>query len=165
MKAITLIQNLKSSEVINLFILLRGSTLCYIPSKAKITGNLETEMPVILHGTVDGNIKCASKLTIGTTGLVNGNVEATELKLRGRINGNCFVTFDATIGKDGVVNGTIDASPLLLQEGAQVIKEEQIKNISSQDLDVKEKVNSEKIKETVAPVIEREKDSEVSRWF
>ena len=165
MKAITLIQNLKSSEVINLFILLRGSTLCYIPSKAKITGNLETEMPVILHGTVDGNIKCASKLTIGTSGVVNGNVEATELKLRGRINGNCFVTFDATIGKDGVVNGTIDASPLLLQEGAQVIKEEQIKNISSQDLDVKEKVNSEKIKETVAPVIEREKDSEVSRWF
>ena len=165
MKAITLIQNLKSSEVINLFILLRGSTLCYIPSKAKITGNLETEMPVILHGTVDGNIKCASKLTIGTTGLVNGNVEATELKLRGRINGNCFVTFDATIGKDGVVNGTIDASPLLLQEGAQVIKEEQIKNISSEDLDLKGKVSSEKIKETVAPVIEREKDSEVSRWF
>lgn len=150
--------------MINLFILLRGSTLCYIPAKAKITGNLETEMPVILHGTVDGNIKCASKLTIGTSGVVNGNVEATELKLRGRINGNCFVTFDATIGKDGVVNGTIDASPLLLQEGAQVIKEEQIKNIS-EDQDLKGKVSSEKIKETVAPVIEREKDSEVSRWF
>lgn len=150
----------------NLFILLRGNTLCYIPAKAKITGNLETEVPVILHGIVDGNIKCASKLTIGTTGLVNGNVEATELKLRGRINGNCFVTFDATIGKEGIVNGTIDASPLLLQEGAQIIKEEQKITIPSDEKEFKEKINSEKVKVTLAPtVIEREKDSEVSRWF
>jgi cytoskeletal protein CcmA (bactofilin family) len=139
--------------------------LCYIPVKAKITGNLETEMPIILHGTVDGNIKCASKLTIGVTGVVNGNIEATELKLKGRVHGNCFVTFDATIGKEAVIKGSIDASPLILQEGAQIIKEDQIKNKASEEQDLKVKTTSEKVKETPAPVIEREKDSEISRWF
>lgn len=165
MKAITLIQNLNRSEVINLFILLRGSTLCYIPAKAKITGNLETEMPIILHGTVDGNIKCASKLTIGVTGVVNGNIEATELKLKGRVHGNCFVTFDATIGKEAVIKGSIDASPLIVQEGAQIITEEQKKTVSSEEQDLKQKITNEKVKESPPPVIEREKDSEISRWF
>lgn len=48
-----------------------------IQKNTEINGDLVTELPICVHGTVTGNIKSSQGITI--TGEVTGNCEATEL--------------------------------------------------------------------------------------
>ena len=138
----------------NLFIRLRGNTICYIPEKLIIHGDIEAETPVHIHGTINGNINCTSKLVIGKSGIINGNIVANELSTEGFINGDAYITFDARVGKDAVINGKIDASPLLLHKDAIItpLKHEQEKDELSELINNSNSVLSKKSKE-------------IARWF
>lgn len=138
----------------NLFIRLRGNTICYIPETVIIHGDIEAETPVHIHGTVNGNINCTSKLVIGKTGIINGNIVANELSTDGFINGDAYITFDARVGKEALINGKIDASPLLLHKDSIITP---IEHVQEKD-QVGELLNN-------SLTVLGKKSKEIARWF
>jgi cytoskeletal protein CcmA (bactofilin family) len=117
-------------------------------------GDIEAETPVHIHGTINGNINCTSKLVIGKSGIINGNIVANELSTDGFINGDAYITFDARVGKEAVINGKIDASPLLLHKDAIIPP---LEYVPEKD-EVSELLNN-------SNAVSVKKSKEIARWF
>ena len=75
-----------------------GATL--ISAGTNLNGDVTSENDLRIDGTIKGNIKCSSKIIIGPTGFVDGNIESAHADITGKVQGNVvvkeFLPFDAS---------------------------------------------------------------------
>ena len=57
-----------------------------------IEGNIKTEGDIRIDGKVIGNVQVNSKLAIGETGLIEGNVICKNASIEGRVKGNLQIS-------------------------------------------------------------------------
>jgi cytoskeletal protein CcmA (bactofilin family) len=84
----------------------------------RVKGDISCEGDIQLEGTVDGNIKSV-RLTVGETGIVNGDVNATEVRVHGKIVGKIKASTVELAGT-GHVTGDILHERLSVENGAFV---------------------------------------------
>jgi cytoskeletal protein CcmA (bactofilin family) len=84
----------------------------------RVKGDISCEGDIQLEGTVDGNIKSV-RLTVGETGIVNGDVNAEDVRVHGKIVGTIKAK---TVGLAGTghVTGDILHERLSVENGAFV---------------------------------------------
>jgi cytoskeletal protein CcmA (bactofilin family) len=94
-------------------------TLCNIAKDTIITGNLTTSEDLRIDGTIKGDVYCAKKLVMDSTGKIEGNVNAASADISGQIYGK--VTIDGVLHllETAFVNGTITAKQLNVDDGAK----------------------------------------------
>jgi cytoskeletal protein CcmA (bactofilin family) len=102
--------------LLNIFILLRGSSVCFIPDGMIIQGSMDLKVPGYIYGTINGNVTSTAKVYIGSSGTINGNVNAKELVINGHVEGNVFAIEKAEIKKNAVVKGRVNAAPIILEK-------------------------------------------------
>ncbi len=83
-----------------------------------IEGNIETYGNLRVDGKVIGNIITKSKLVLGQTSQVEGNILAQNAEVLGEIKGKIEVSDLLTLKSSSVIHGDILTSKLVVETGA-----------------------------------------------
>lgn len=86
-----------------------------LPRQVVIEGALEYPGPLVISGTVEGDVICKT-LTITERGLVNGSVRADAVVVLGEVNGEIFAN-TLTLKAACTVTGDIFHNQLVLEDG------------------------------------------------
>lgn len=82
----------------------------------RVKGDISCEGDIQLEGTVEGNIKSV-RLTVGETGIVNGDVSADDVRVQGKVVGTIRASTVELAGT-GHVTGDILHERLSVENGA-----------------------------------------------
>lgn len=98
-----------------------------------LKGGIESPGNLRIEGKVIGDINAESKLVLGASSRVDGNVVANNAEIEGHIDGTVRVSGLLTLKPKAFVNGEIFASKLVVEPGAKIegkvnIGERQIQN-------------------------------------
>jgi cytoskeletal protein CcmA (bactofilin family) len=85
----------------------------------KITGDLNSEGDLRIDGTVKGNIEVKTKLVLGASSAVEGNIKALNCDVSGNVTGNILVTELLTIKSSAKISGDISCNKLVIESGAE----------------------------------------------
>jgi cytoskeletal protein CcmA (bactofilin family) len=83
-----------------------------------LRGDLETFGNIRIEGKIIGNVKTRSKLIIGHSSHVKGNVIAQNADIEGHIIGNLNVSEILTLKSTALINGDITTNKLIVEAGA-----------------------------------------------
>jgi len=89
-----------------------------IEQGTKIIGDIETKGNIRIDGEVVGNINSLSKVVLGVTSEVKGNVKAINAELEGKVSGDIFIEELLTIKESAIINGNITAQKIHMFPGA-----------------------------------------------
>lgn len=81
-----------------------------------IEGCMELKVPGYIYGTINGNVTSTSKVYLGKSGVINGNINAKQVVINGHVEGNVFAIEKAAIKKNAVVKGRVNAAPIVLEK-------------------------------------------------
>ena len=83
-----------------------------------LEGNIETFGNIRIEGKVIGNIKSKSKIALGNSSNVQGNIIAQNADLEGEVKGRIEITEMLILKATAVVNGDIITGKLVVEPGA-----------------------------------------------
>ena len=86
---------------------------------SKVIGDLITESNLRIDGEVLGNVTSASKVVIGLTGKIKGNLTCTDADIEGYIEGSMKVDNLLALRNEANVNGEISTTKIQIDEGAK----------------------------------------------
>ncbi|MDC1382772.1 polymer-forming cytoskeletal protein [Candidatus Puniceispirillum sp.] len=89
-----------------------------ISEDLRITGSISASKPVIMSGQLDGNIDAVS-MHIASTGVINGDIKADNLKIDGTVIGN-IVAEQLHLSASGCLKGEVRCRSVVIDEGANV---------------------------------------------
>ena len=83
-----------------------------------LEGNVETFGNIRIEGKVTGNVKSKSKVALGPSSFVQGNVIAQNADLEGEVKGRIEVAELLVLKATAVIHGDIVAGKLVVESGA-----------------------------------------------
>lgn len=83
-----------------------------------LEGNIETYGNIRIEGKVIGNIKSKSKIALGHSSHVQGNIIAQNADLEGEVKGRVEITEMLVLKATAVVHGDIITGKLVVEPGA-----------------------------------------------
>ena len=95
-----------------------GSAATLISAGTVLKGDIVSENDLRIDGTVKGNIKCSSKIIIGATGFVDGNIEGVQADVTGKVHGNIMVKEFLQLRGECNVVGNLAAAKLQIDPTA-----------------------------------------------
>ena len=81
-------------------------------------GTLEVKGPVRVDGTVKGKVICSDTVTVGSSGMVEADVESQSAVVAGRVLGNLVATEKVELQAKSDVEGDIKTKSLVVEQGA-----------------------------------------------
>lgn len=84
-----------------------------------VEGSLRCENDLRVDGTIKGKLSCQSKVIIGPTGVVEGEIRCQNAVIEGRFKGTLNVTELLNVRETAEVEGDITTNKLLVQSGAR----------------------------------------------
>ncbi|MCS6929502.1 MAG: polymer-forming cytoskeletal protein [Saprospiraceae bacterium] len=84
-----------------------------------VEGNLTCESDLRVDGIVKGKIACKSKIIIGPTGQVEGDIVCANAVIEGRFRGNLKVGELLNVRETAEVEGEVVTNKLVVQSGAR----------------------------------------------
>jgi cytoskeletal protein CcmA (bactofilin family) len=84
-----------------------------------IEGNVNSDGDIRIDGEVKGTLVSKSKVVVGVTGSVEGDIHCQNATVEGKVNGNIFVADLLILTKSAMVNGDIQLKKLVVEEGAR----------------------------------------------
>lgn len=95
-----------------------SSSATLISSGTTLKGDVISESDLRIDGTIKGNVKCSSKIIIGATGFVEGNIEGVQADVNGKVHGHIIVKDLLQLKGESKVNGNIKAGKLQIEPTA-----------------------------------------------
>lgn len=83
-----------------------------------LEGNVETYGNIRIEGKVTGNVKSKSKVALGPSSMVQGNVIAQNADLEGEVKGKIEVAELLVLKATAVIHGDIVTGKLVVEPGA-----------------------------------------------
>lgn len=84
-----------------------------------IKGDLESYGNIRIEGNVNGNVTTKSKIVLGDSGVIKGNLLAQNAEVSGEIVGNVEVSDLLILKSTSIINGDIFTNKLVVESGAQ----------------------------------------------
>lgn len=84
-----------------------------------VEGTLRCDTDLRVDGTIKGKLSCQSKVIIGPTGMVDGEIRCQNAVIEGRFKGNLYVTELLNVRETAEVDGEITTNKLIVQSGAK----------------------------------------------
>lgn len=91
-----------------------------VPEGTIIEGNIQVEASAAIAGVIRGNIQAKGKVSLAGSGVVFGNVYATDAEVHGTINGNLVCTGQANLHPTAVLRGYLQSAAIHLHPGSSV---------------------------------------------
>jgi len=89
-----------------------------ISSGTTLKGDLKSENDLRIDGTIHGNVTSSSKIIIGPSGFVEGNIDGANADITGKVKGNINVKELLQLRAESNVNGNISATKLQIDPTA-----------------------------------------------
>lgn len=83
-----------------------------------LEGNIETHGNIRIEGKVIGNIKSKSKIALGNSSHVEGNIVAQNADIEGQVKGKLEISELLVLKATAVVNGDMATGKLVVEPGA-----------------------------------------------
>ena len=83
-----------------------------------LEGNIETYGNIRIEGKVIGNVKSKSKVALGNSSHVEGNIIAQNADIEGEVKGRIEVTELLVLKTTAIINGDIVTGKLVVETGA-----------------------------------------------
>ena len=83
-----------------------------------LEGNIETFGNIRIEGKIIGNIKSKSKIALGNSSHIEGNVSAQNADIEGQVKGKLEIFEVLVLKSTAVINGDIQAGKLVVESGA-----------------------------------------------
>jgi len=83
-----------------------------------LEGNVETFGNIRIEGKVKGNIKSKSKVALGNSSQVEGNIHAQNADIEGEVKGKIEITEILILKSTAVIHGDIVTAKLVVEPGA-----------------------------------------------
>lgn len=93
-----------------------GTTL--ISSGTTLKGDISSNNDLRIDGTIKGNINSASKIIIGASGVVEGDITGNQADISGKVSGNIKAKELLQLRGESVVNGNLYAGKLQVEPTA-----------------------------------------------
>lgn len=84
-----------------------------------IEGSLRCDSDLRVDGTIKGQLNCQSKVIIGPTGMVEGEIRCQNAVIEGRFKGILHVSELLNVRETAEIDGEITTNKLLVQSGAK----------------------------------------------
>lgn len=95
-----------------------ASTSTYIAPGARIQGEISGKTEVVIDGEVEGRVKLNQLVTVGSQGLVKGEIHAQAVRVSGKVLGNIVGKDRVEVMATGTVEGDIVAPRVTVADGA-----------------------------------------------
>jgi len=83
-----------------------------------VEGVLKTSASTRIDGTVNGDISSEGMIVVASDGIVNGNINAVDVKISGTVKGNVTTTGKTELLLNGKLFGDINTGSLSIDETA-----------------------------------------------
>lgn len=83
-----------------------------------INGEIASDEEVLIEGKIEGKIRSNHRVIVGTSGVVNADIDAKEVIIKGAVTGNVSCSYKIEIVPDGKLTGNITSNKVVLAEGA-----------------------------------------------
>jgi cytoskeletal protein CcmA (bactofilin family) len=83
-----------------------------------IDGEIQAQEPVTIEGLVKGRIATSELVTVATGGVVEANVETTQIQIHGTFTGDIAAKERVEISPSGKMTGDVRAPRILIADGA-----------------------------------------------
>ncbi len=93
-----------------------GATL--ISAGTTLKGDINASSDLRIDGTIIGNIKSNSKIIIGSTGVIEGDIEGNQADITGKVKGNIKIKDLLQLKGESVIHGNITAGKLQVEPTA-----------------------------------------------
>ena len=93
-----------------------GATL--ISAGTTLKGDIQSNSDLRIDGTIIGNIRSNSKIIIGSTGVVEGDIEANQADITGKVNGNIKIKDLLQLKGECNITGNVQAGKLQIEPTA-----------------------------------------------
>lgn len=98
-----------------------SSTASRINSGLKITGEVFGDSDLVIDGEVQGKVRLSSgRVTVGTSGRVQAEIEAREIVVEGAVQGNLKAADSVRLGPAGRVTGSVLTPRIAIDDGARL---------------------------------------------
>lgn len=98
---------------------------------SKIIGDILTESNLRIDGEIKGNVSSASKVVVGPTGIIKGNLTCLDADIEGHIEGILKIDNLLSLRSKAVITGDITTSKFQVEEGATFTGTCKMSNFSS----------------------------------
>ncbi len=85
-----------------------------------INGDIVAQTDLRIDGKILGNISCASKVVIGASAQIAGNIKCIDLTIEGKIKGNLEVDGVLFFRTTAAFEGDVKYKKLIVEEGAAI---------------------------------------------
>lgn len=89
-----------------------------ISRETKITGDISAAGNIRIEGQLEGLVESKTKIVVGDSALIKGNITAPEAEISGKIDGEVFISGTLYLTKTAIINGNITAQKLIVENGA-----------------------------------------------
>jgi cytoskeletal protein CcmA (bactofilin family) len=89
-----------------------------IVAGTEINGDLTSDSNIHLEGEVNGNVSCAGRVIIGSSGKINGNLVCVHAEIEGAMEGQLMVENLLVLRSTARIKGDIQTMKLHIEEGA-----------------------------------------------
>jgi len=83
-----------------------------------VNGTVTSESDIRVDGTLTGDLNCAAKIIIGSSGMVEGDVKCENALIEGSFKGNLVVRDTLHIRENAKIEGDIRTEKLIVDQGA-----------------------------------------------
>ena len=95
-----------------------GGRDTYIGPGVKIKGEVSADVEMVVDGEVQGRMELEQSLTVGSNGVVNGDIVAKTVKVGGSVVGNVRGTERFELLPSGRIEGDVVSPRVVIAEGA-----------------------------------------------
>jgi cytoskeletal protein CcmA (bactofilin family) len=89
-----------------------------ISHNTKVVGDVVSEGPFRIDGTIEGNLKTPGKVVVGRTGLIKGTLEGTNADFEGTFSGKLILSGTLTLKDSAIIEGEVIIGKLAVEPGA-----------------------------------------------
>ena len=84
----------------------------------KIVGDITSQGPFRIDGTVDGNVKTSGKVVVGKSGFVKGTLQGENADFEGKFSGKLVLSGTLSLKSTAHIEGEVHTSKLAVEPGA-----------------------------------------------
>lgn len=96
----------------------QSGSVSTIAAGTTVNGDIESDSDMRIDGNIIGNVYCKSKIVLGESGIVQGDVHAQNADVFGTVNGNVISKDLLCLKPKCTVNGDINTNRLQIEPNA-----------------------------------------------
>ena len=89
-----------------------------IAQGTKIVGDIASQGPFRIDGTIEGNVKTSGKVVVGKSGYIKGTLQGENADFEGKFSGKLILSGTLSLKASANIEGEVHISKLAVEPGA-----------------------------------------------